>query len=192
MAKAQFDKDSILDKTIMLFWQQGYHGTSMQDVTSTTGLKPGSLYNSFGNKEQLFIASLNRYAQRSADKMKRAMAHGAGEGIIMLLTDMVAARGQKDYTQKEYASCFIIKTQLELTSTEPKLAELAGSCLSRTKAQYKLAIASEYGEAMSEVYATSVMMAIFGIRVYGYQQPNEADVLESLRLTLPWLPWKKH
>ena len=192
MAKAQFDKDSILDKTILLFWQQGYHGTSMQDVTITTGLKPGSLYNSFGNKERLFIASLGRYAQRSADKMKLAMAHGAGEGIIMLLSDMVAARGQKDYTQKDYASCFIIKTQLELTSTEPKLAELAASYLSRTKAQYKLAIASEYGEALSEVYATSVMMAIFGIRVYGYQQPKEADVLESLRLSLPWLPWKKH
>jgi len=187
MAKAQFDKDSILDKTIMLFWQQGYHGTSMQDVTATTGLKPGSLYNSFGNKEQLFIASLERYAQRSADKMKLAMSYGTGEGIVMLLTDMVAARGKKDY-----ASCFIIKTQLELTSTEPKLAKLAGDYLSRTKAQYKLAIASEYGEALSEVYATSVMMAIFGIRVYGYQQPNEADVLESLRLSLHWLPWTKH
>lgn len=192
MAKAQFDKDSILDKTIMLFWQQGYHGTSMQDVTATTGLKPGSLYNSFGNKEQLFIASLERYAQRSADKMKLAMSYGTGEGIVMLLTDMVAARGKKDYTQKEYASCFIIKTQLELTSTEPKLAKLAGDYLSRTKAQYKLAIASEYGEALSEVYATSVMMAIFGIRVYGYQQPNEDDVLESLRLSLHWLPWTKH
>lgn len=187
MAKAQFNKDSILDKTIMLFWQQGYHGTSMQDVTTTTGLKPGSLYNSFGNKEQLFIASLDRYAQRSADKMKRAMQQGVGEGIIVLLSDMVAARGQKDY-----ASCFIIKTQLELTSTEPKLAELAASYLSRTKAQYKLAIASEYGEALSEVYATSVMMAIFGIRVYGYQQVKEADVLESLRLSLHWLPWKNH
>ncbi|VEL96649.1 TetR family transcriptional regulator [Alteromonas sp. 76-1] len=192
MAKAQFDKDSILDKTIMLFWQQGYHGTSMQDVTATTGLKPGSLYNSFGNKEQLFIASLERYAQRSADKMKLAMSHGTGEGIVMLLTDMVAARGKKDYTQKDYASCFIIKTQLELTRTEPKLAKLAGDYLSRTKAQYKVAIASEYGEALSEVYATSVMMAIFGIRVYGYQQPNEADVLESLRLSLHWLPWTKH
>lgn len=187
MAKAQFDKDSILDKTIMLFWQQGYHGTSMQDVTATTGLKPGSLYNSFGNKEQLFVASLERYAQRSADKMKLAMSHGTGEGIVMLLTDMVAARGKKDY-----ASCFIIKTQLELTRTEPKLAKLAGDYLSRTKAQYKVAIASEYGEALSEVYATSVMMAIFGIRVYGYQQPNEADVLQSLRLSLHWLPWTKH
>ena len=55
-----------------------------------------------------------------------------------------------------------------------------------------MAIASEYGEALSEVYATSVMMAIFGIRVYGYQQPNEDDVLESLRLSLHWLPWTKH
>ena len=100
MAKAQFDKDSILDKTIMLFWQQGYHGTSMQDVTATTGLKPGSLYNSFGNKEQLFIASLERYAQRSADKMKLAMSYGTGEGIVMLLTDMVAARGKKEGTRE--------------------------------------------------------------------------------------------
>jgi len=187
MARVQFDKDNILDKTIQLFWQQGYHGTSMHDVTATTGLKPGSIYNSFGNKEQLFMASLARYAQRGISRMEQAMRQGVGEGIISLLTDMVSRMAHTDY-----ASCFIIKTQLELAGTEPKLAELAADYLRNTKAQYKTAIAKDYGEAVSEVYATSVMMAIYGIRVYGYQKPIKDDVMQSLRLQLSWLPWARH
>jgi len=35
----------------------------------------------------------------------------------------------------------------------------------------------------------SIMMHIFGLRVYGYHSQNKESMLSSLQLGLPWLPW---
>ena len=60
----QFNQEQILDKAMEVFWQKGYEGTSVQDLTKATGLGRGSLYGAFGDKEQLFIRVLDRYADR--------------------------------------------------------------------------------------------------------------------------------
>lgn len=54
MARAQFDRDDVIGKSIKLFWKNGYSASSMQQVVKATGLKPGSIYLAFGNKEGLF------------------------------------------------------------------------------------------------------------------------------------------
>ncbi|MEM8780364.1 MAG: TetR/AcrR family transcriptional regulator [Cyanobacteria bacterium P01_G01_bin.49] len=60
----QFNQEQVLDKAMEVFWQKGYEGTSVQDLTKATGLGRGSLYGAFGDKEQLFIKALDRYADR--------------------------------------------------------------------------------------------------------------------------------
>lgn len=58
----EFNKEQLLRKNIMpLFWQQGFSGTSVDDICKESGLTKPSLYNSFGNKEDVFVASLNLY-----------------------------------------------------------------------------------------------------------------------------------
>lgn len=59
--KRAFDKDEALDKAMRLFWSNGYSGTSINDLTATLGINKPSLYAAFGNKEQLFKASLDHY-----------------------------------------------------------------------------------------------------------------------------------
>ncbi len=51
-----------LDKAMHLFWRQGYEATSVQDLGKAMDLHPGSIYNTFGDKRALFLASLDRYA----------------------------------------------------------------------------------------------------------------------------------
>ncbi|GAB4539093.1 MAG: TetR/AcrR family transcriptional regulator [Pleurocapsa sp.] len=60
----QFNQEFVLDKAMEVFWQKGYEGTSVQDLTKATGLGRGSLYGAFGDKEQLFIKVLDRYADK--------------------------------------------------------------------------------------------------------------------------------
>lgn len=48
----------------------------------------------------------------------------------------------------------------------------------------------EYGKKLSERRAASIMLHIFGVRVYGYQQGAADRMREGLREGLPWLPWK--
>lgn len=56
-----FDPDAALDRALELFWQQGYEGTSLTELTAAMGINKPSLYAVFGNKEQLFARALDRY-----------------------------------------------------------------------------------------------------------------------------------
>lgn len=56
-----FAPDDALDKAMRLFWKRGYHATSIQDLVEATGVNRASLYDTFGDKEQLFLAAVERY-----------------------------------------------------------------------------------------------------------------------------------
>lgn len=58
-----FDKDVVLKQVMILFWEKGYCATSMMDIREATGLKPGSIYESFGDKHQLFLMAMDHYRQ---------------------------------------------------------------------------------------------------------------------------------
>jgi len=62
--KRSFDKQEVLDQAMRLFWENGYSGTSLNDLTSITGINKPSLYAAFGNKEQLFKDSMEHYSQK--------------------------------------------------------------------------------------------------------------------------------
>lgn len=59
-----FDLDQVLDKALEVFWQKGYEGASLPDLTQAMGINKPSLYAAFGNKEQLFLKAVERYENR--------------------------------------------------------------------------------------------------------------------------------
>lgn len=52
---------TILEESCKVFWEKGFAQTSMKDLEVATGLKPGSLYHSFKNKEAIFIEVMKHY-----------------------------------------------------------------------------------------------------------------------------------
>lgn len=56
-----FDRDAALRRAMELFWQRGYEGVSMSDLTRALGLSPPSVYAAFGSKEALFREAVERY-----------------------------------------------------------------------------------------------------------------------------------
>ncbi|MFD7660927.1 TetR/AcrR family transcriptional regulator, partial [Actinosynnema sp. NPDC059797] len=57
-----FDLDQALEAAMLLFWRNGYEGTSVADLTAAMGIAKPSLYAAFGSKEHLLAAALRRYA----------------------------------------------------------------------------------------------------------------------------------
>jgi TetR/AcrR family transcriptional regulator, transcriptional repressor for nem operon len=57
----QFDRNEVLDRAMAVFWTRGYEATSIDDLVEATGIGRGSLYGTFGDKRQLFLAALDRY-----------------------------------------------------------------------------------------------------------------------------------
>ncbi len=56
-----FDKEAVLDAAVLVFWEKGYEGASLDDLTTAMGINRPSLYATFGNKHGLFLASIDRY-----------------------------------------------------------------------------------------------------------------------------------
>jgi AcrR family transcriptional regulator len=56
-----FDVDTVLDKATRVFWQHGYDGTTLGQLTEAMGIGVASLYAAFGNKVGLFKSVLDRY-----------------------------------------------------------------------------------------------------------------------------------
>ncbi|QIE54936.1 helix-turn-helix transcriptional regulator [Pikeienuella piscinae] len=86
----RFDRDAALDAAAALFWRKGYDCASIQDLEAATGLGRGSLYNAFGDKEALFLAALERYAETvSAPLLRHLEAADIGAGVNALLAELV-------------------------------------------------------------------------------------------------------
>jgi AcrR family transcriptional regulator len=62
-----FDETEVLDKALQVFWQQGYEGTSLNDLLDATGLTKSSLYATFGSKEDLFHRIVERYLSKHVE-----------------------------------------------------------------------------------------------------------------------------
>ena len=56
-----FDRDEALQKAMLRFWQHGYEGTSLADLTQHMGITPPSLYYAYGDKKRLFFECLKLY-----------------------------------------------------------------------------------------------------------------------------------
>lgn len=67
----EWDETEVLDRALETFWQKGYEGTSIGDLTEATGLARASLYGAFGDKEKLYARVVEHY-------LARADAHVAG------------------------------------------------------------------------------------------------------------------
>jgi TetR/AcrR family transcriptional regulator, transcriptional repressor for nem operon len=61
-----FDQTAVLGTVVQLFWRQGLATTGIQDVVDETGVNRSSLYATFGGKQELYLAALDRYLEEHA------------------------------------------------------------------------------------------------------------------------------
>jgi len=58
-----FDIDEALERAMVVFWERGYDGATLSDLTEAMGITRTSMYAAFGNKEELFVKALHRYLE---------------------------------------------------------------------------------------------------------------------------------
>jgi AcrR family transcriptional regulator len=86
-----FDKDAALEAAMLLFWERGYEGTSMADLTHAMGLNPSSIYAAFGDKHTLFSLAVKRYMDSRAQYATKALEEPTLEKVIRALFDNTVA-----------------------------------------------------------------------------------------------------
>nr|WP_321274203.1 TetR/AcrR family transcriptional regulator [uncultured Vibrio sp.] len=62
--KANFDRDEKLLVAMNLFWRKGFSNTSISDLTAELNINRFSLYNTYGDKQQLYYEALDAYLKK--------------------------------------------------------------------------------------------------------------------------------
>jgi len=58
-----FDTNAALNAAMVVFWEKGFEGTSLTDLTEAMGINRPSLYATFGDKHSLFRQALDRFGE---------------------------------------------------------------------------------------------------------------------------------
>lgn len=59
----EFNKEEVIERAMMLFWEKGYEATSVRDLNKGMGISSSSMYESFGDKRSIFLLALARFCE---------------------------------------------------------------------------------------------------------------------------------
>ncbi len=89
-----FCEEQALEAAMRVFWEKGYEGTSLNDLTEAMGINRPSLYAAFGDKAALFLKAMERYAEGPGGYLKSALAEPKARAVAeSLLRGAVAMLG---------------------------------------------------------------------------------------------------
>lgn len=77
----EFEIEQALATALRVFWDKGYEGASISDLTEAMGLTRPSLYAAFGNKEELFKQALDLYETEKLSYVGNALAAETAKGV---------------------------------------------------------------------------------------------------------------
>lgn len=146
-----FDRTEALASAMELFWEKGYEGASMSELTATMGIGAPSLYAAFGSKEGLFRESVDLYCATDGAAIWEATlaAPTAYEAVEVFL--MTTAR--EFSRSKKPRGCLVILSALHATESSKTVRDelTARRAQSLRSLVAKLAAGVESGEISSTV-----------------------------------------
>ncbi|MFE7561973.1 TetR/AcrR family transcriptional regulator [Kitasatospora sp. NPDC057500] len=136
-----FDPDAALDAVVRLFWRQGVATTGIQDIVNATGLNRSSLYATFGGKQELYRAALERYVDsRSRPALGRLEEDGRGlPAIAEFFTGLIETRCTGEYAQW---GCMVSNAHAGTENSDPQVRAILDRQHQRLRDALHTALAS--------------------------------------------------
>lgn len=121
--KKSFDENIALNAAMAVFWQKGYVGATLMDLTTRMGINKPSMYSAFGNKEALFVKATQCYIDT---KMTPHMELLFEEGVAFKqrLKNHMMSIVSMQCAPEQAKGCYLALCQSELVSGDiPEQAE---------------------------------------------------------------------
>lgn len=68
MSRKTYDRAAVLGTAMQVFWERGFHGTSIHDLCEATGLNRKTLYAEFQDKQRLHEEALALYTRTAIEQ----------------------------------------------------------------------------------------------------------------------------
>jgi AcrR family transcriptional regulator len=121
-----FDPDIVLGHVRDTFWQHGFAGTSMDQLSAATGLHKPSLYGAFGDKKALYMETLQHYRLEARAQFAEALA-------IAKVMDSIAdvfERAIRMFTRDGCrGGCFMMSTAVPVAGDDPDVTAFVRSSM---------------------------------------------------------------
>lgn len=117
-----FDEQEVLTKAMNLFWKQGYSATSVKDLVNHLGINRASLYDTFGDKEQLFKKSFALYRKSNHEGLIQFFE--SRPNVKNGFSELFDIAIQEAITDKEAKGCFVVNTTTELIPNDENLMKV--------------------------------------------------------------------
>ena len=161
-----FDPDDVLAKAMDAFWAKGYDGSTMDDLAAATGLKKGSLYAAFGDKNRLYLAAIERYERVVVDEAIAALRTAADpwRGLSGLFDQVVAAVQE----HRDRRGCLICNASVDRAPYDRTVVRRVLSALARLQRALAAAVRRArptLTTADGDAVASQLLASYMGLRV---------------------------
>lgn len=187
LSKADRTRQFIIEKTAPVFNSKGYAGTSMNDLTTVTGLTKGSIYGNFENKDEVALAAFDHNYGTVLSYIK----HQIKSKTTIIDKLLVYPETYRNFLKFPFlrAGCPILNTATEADDTHPALREKAVSALKFWKSSLERHI--QDGIASKEIKASThpaMFAAVLMSLIEGaFMQAKVTGKMNELNATMDFL-----
>lgn len=180
----EFNEDQALEKAIEIFWHKGYNGTSAQDLVTHLGLSRSSLYDTFGDKQKLFVKSLKRYQQQNQESLTELFENS--ENIRTTITEIFKQAVLESLQDNITKGCFMVNSAVELAMHDPEIGKIVHDNQKVVEDIFYNAVkkGQESGQISDKQEARSLARFIFnnysGIRVLARSGEKDKQVYDDI------------
>lgn len=116
----EFNEAAAVQKAMEVFWKKGYNGASLRDLTDAMQINSSSLYNTIGDKQELFVRCVQHYTDlRKHDWEKRLSSKKSPFSILINYIHeavSIIINGED--------SCMAVKTAFEVATNDQRVKEI--------------------------------------------------------------------
>lgn len=108
------------------FWESGFEGSSMQNLVDRMGISRQSLYDTYGNKRELFEASLKIYREEVIEPKLAELADTSRSPTELIRNHLTAMAEGCDQMP---VGCLMVRTATELPVDDAEIGEILNDCI---------------------------------------------------------------
>ncbi len=153
------DRDAVIDAALNLFRINGYHNTSMADISSACGLLKGSIYHYFPGKKELALAALDRVIADTREKLFRPALDVSLPAKARL--DNLAARIERFFIGRQ-GGCVMGNLALEIGDSIPEFQKRIRTYFNDWKQALAALLAERHGAGRADELAEDIVARVQG------------------------------